>query len=539
MSADELKGLNGLGRRTVREVKTQLRAAGLSLSIDGGPSGESPMGEPPAPPTMEADRPPDEPATDEPEVPRERNDESETEMPTAVQQIYAGYADAATSLAGTTALARLARELPKNLSVPELGVLELRSEYTLARIGDTLGVTRERVRQYETRARRELNAAATAVAADLAEAWRERLSREALTQAELCDGWLEGGKELEAQQGVARLLLRALGAVAPKTFAAPLKGWWTLDPDLILRYLGRVSARLPLEERDLTALLAEAPFSETVPVARIFSEVGSPARFHEGVRAWVRWNARHGDAAYLVLTRSGAPLSVTVVAERVGIKTHTMRESMRRDSRFQMLRPSRDWALTEWRQDPGYRNTLEAAVATLSELGPVAYDAFEQQVLARYPVSPWAVKQTLASVRLGRWPDGRIDLAERGAPPIEDGEPARPPGVEFDEQNNVLTFIQKVDRDLLRGSGLGVSFFVTWRLGLRQAPRARRFTTASGQPLEIRRYLQGAAVSSLRQFAEDLGARGGCQLRVRLHLRTDEAEVSLACADHAHAPTRA
>jgi hypothetical protein len=53
--------------------------------------------------------------------------------------------------------------------------------------------------------------------------------------------------------------------------------------------------------------------------------------------------------------------------------------------------------------------------------------------------------------------------------------------------------------------------------------------------VRIRYAIQGSSISSLRSFAELLGASQGCRLQVTLDPNSDAAAVALACRGHQHA----
>ena len=432
------------------------------------------------------------------------------------------------------ALALVLTAVVQAMPSTDLAVLDLRLTQTLARVGTNIGVTRERVRQIEKRATAQLMGIASATASQMIVAWNELLSARAAAERELFEPWQDPAADIRIQQRIGRCILRGMEAVPPSTFSGHLAGWWTLVPAIITNHMTEISRHLPFDDDGLTALLDSAPFSETVPIARLLGESGSPARYHAAAGVWVRSRARHRDAAYLMLLDRGKPMRPEPIAAALGIKVHALRESLRRDERFRMLRPSGDWALSEWRDygEQPYATTLDAALGILSELGPLPYNQFEQQVLARYPVSPAAVRQTLASTQIGRWPDGRVDLAERGAPPVEDPQPSKLPGIVVNQQDGTITFQQPVTPDLLRGSGLRIPTYVTWWLGLRQAPRSKVFMTNEGDEVSVYRHLQGSAISSLRQFARALEAVEGNLLEVKLDAHNGSAKITLARAGH-------
>ena len=481
----------------------------------------------------EAARPPARTTPSLPPLPRSPPD-SAPQIVRDVHTAYAAHGRAVKDRSDLPALAKLFAESLASLEPLQLVVLDLRLEHTLAAIAEELGVSRERIRQIETNARKNLLALAELHAGDMLEHWRKRLRATLVSERALFEGWEAAALDDRAEFRLARILLVAMRAVHPETYRGELKGWWTFDQTVLKRPLARISDALPLEDSDLDELAARVLPVPALSVRHLLSEPGSPAAFHQGVEAWVRRSAINRDAAYLVLLRAGEPMRSDSLANRVGTKPHAMREALRRDSRFVVLRPSRLWALCEWKEvevSP-YRNTLEAAVAVLSEHGPLSYREFERRVLERYPVSAWAVSHCLGTEEIGQFPDGRIGLTSAGAAVVEDDEPSCPPSVS--QTDDCLAFELDVTRDVTRGSGLMIPLYVTWWLGLRIAPRKQEFEVTGAPAITIRRARTGPAISSLRRHALALGAIEGCRLRVTLNPSSGRADVTLGCACPSH-----
>ena len=147
---------------------------------------------------------------------------------------------------------------------------------------------------------------------------------------------------------------------------------------------------------------------------------------------------------------------------------------MRRDPRFAQRRPEGTWVLSEWKTNTiirYYANAVDAVVEVLEELGPLTLDQLSSETIQRYPVSAWRITQCLSSNQIGLTQDGRYDLTERGAIPIEESEPRKPDNIA--ESGSVVGVRLPVTHDVMRGSGIGVNRWLTWRLGLRHAPSKR------------------------------------------------------------------
>ena len=428
-------------------------------------------------------------------------------------------------------LMRLAAAAKRGLGLYELALVWLRSELTLAAVGERLGITRERVRQIQERAAADLLRISEEETPGLLVRWQGLLDGRAASEEELL-GHVGDGEDERLERVLGRELLRRMGARTPLSFDGRLAGWWSLDERTLIDELLAIVDRLPFEVGFLPTVVGKTPEG---PYVELLMGKGSPARFLETAGAWVRRRAAYRDGAYVLLLHHGDPTVISAIAEALGTSANALGESLRRDERFIQLRPSGAWALSSWSSDNRtFGSTLEAAISVLDESGPLEYAEYERRVVERYPVSSAAVKQTLASNRVGRWDDGRIDLVERGAPSVETSAPRRPPEISVDEQRGTLTFTVEVDHNVLRGSGIPVTPYVTWWSGLSTAPSSREFRTTDGYVIHVRRNVGGSAISALRDIAIALGAVEGCRLRLDLQAESGSASVSLACTDHVH-----
>jgi hypothetical protein len=397
---------------------------------------------------------------------------------------------------------------------------------TLGNIGQEHEVSRERVRQLLVMAQEHLCALADAFMDD----WRERLSIltgcSAVPQNEVAA--VLGVRD---QVGV-RPLVEAVGAEHPLTWAGRLRDWWTRDPGALEVLLRRGVEEAPLRGEDVAVTFAAAGVPDEVPLLDLLGHPKSPlVPGSEG--AWLRRRARGRDAAYLFLLAKGEPCSAEELLAPTGIRRKpAVTEALRRDERFVQLRLEGKWALAEWPHlnVTPYPNAVEAFVAVLTELGPLPKDALFVKVGERYPVTLWRLHQCLLDDRVGITKDGLIELVARGATPIEESEPTRPARMAVDPAGNVFGVRLTVGKDILRGSGVVVSSWLTWQLGMRQAPMVRTFFIA-GQPTPIvlKRATSAAQLSSLRVLVQEYGMVAECEFV--LFLRTDDstARIEHAC----------
>jgi hypothetical protein len=435
-----------------------------------------------------------------------------------------------------SALVRISHAVQTEIAGADLEVLAQRLSHTLQSIADRRGVTRERVRQMEARANRRLNRV-LAAEPDFRDFLMSALADGTKSEASIISLFVQGdGHELRRQRIIGRICLRHLGAVQARTFDGTLlQDFWCLDKSDLVNKLRQVVDIVPCNDTIVREWLASQRLDPYLDGAKQLTLKGSPVRYHPHLRAWVHRVGADRDAAWILLQRLCRPAEASEIAEQLGRSVHALEEAMRRDDRFRQLRPSGRWTIADWKvQESKYIKTIDAVLEVLEEAGPMHLAQLARNVAARHPVSHSAVAQCLADASLGRWPDGRVDLASRGAPRLPTREPRKPSSVFVEEGGQVLAWRTVVNHDLVRGSGLGIPSYITWFLGLTSAPAELTFTTPDGLPLTIRRRIQGSTVSSLRSAAARLDAEDGCVLILRLRPRTRRASISLACARHRH-----
>jgi Sigma-70, region 4 len=420
---------------------------------------------------------------------------------------------------------------------PGLNVLMARVDRTLEEIGRSLGLTRERIRQIEERSARLCGVILSDRAPELREAWLRMMSLSfASSEDVLLSPYFDQAGDVDAQRRLGRALLERLGAKPPSPFQEwRVNGWWTLEPERMVQVARELASLLPCSIADLDDALGQFPVFEADALRSLMNRGGAGFRFHPAAGVWVRTRAQDRDAALLILEDFGEPCDIDTLADRIGLRRAALAEALRRDERFVQLRPTGLWALSGWGiEESPYSTVFEAAHDVIDQLGPLTIADLFTEVRRRYPVSDGAIQQCLNHRTIGRWPDGRVDLVSRGAPPIARREPQQPADVDVSSDGSVSLY-QDVDADVLRGSGLGVSPYVTWALGLRVAPSHRTFDVGRVGTLRVRYAIQGSSISSLRSFAELLGASQGCRLQVTLDPNSDAAAVALACRGHQHA----
>ncbi len=401
-----------------------------------------------------------------------------------------------------------------------------RAGETLDAIGGDLGVVRERVRQLQQRAERKLLTAAET----RRPGWREAVGRLLADSPAVSDA--EVAAVLVDRVGLARrALLGALVVRHPRTWAGELRGWWTRRPAALEVTLRDLAAQAPFAANELRDWAGAVGLPEGLPVERLLADPASPLLLgRDG--GWLRRSAIGRDAAFLWLSSQGEPRTGREVAAAVGRDQRPLVETMRRDSRFVQVRPEGTWALADWRLPnvTRYGDASEAVMEVLTEMGPLTFDQLVHETRRRYPVGAWRISQCLSIDRVGMTEDGRYDLVERGAKPVEESEPSRPANMAVGPDGQLVGVRLEVTKDVVRGSGIAVNRWLTWYLGLRTVPSERhfRFGDIAGE-VRVRRNTGVAQLSSLRTAVASLGLVEGCQLILLLRLDSDVASLRHAC----------
>lgn len=410
------------------------------------------------------------------------------------------------------------------LSDRQRDVLTLRAGgTTLDEIGQVYGVTRERIRQVELTARKTVDEVFGAHRDELP-VLEDLMAGQLVVSGENLFHALPPGPE-PAQLA----LIRFMGLSHPQTWDGPLLNFWCCEPEEIDRRLSALADLAPLSHENMAAAMEELGIEMADPFSGLLYSKNSKIIRHE--LGWIRVNRTSRDLAYLWLEREGSPRSASEIASIAENSERAIRETMRRDEDFAQLRPEGTWALASWRA-PGaenrYKNAEEVLLDVLREMGPMEIADLRAEVRRRYPVTAWRINQCLTNSAIGRQADGKYDLAERGAVPLEESEPRRPDHIKV--SGDVIGVSMLVDYELMRGSGLHVNRWVTWHLGLRTQPSERVFQMLEpAGSVTIRRASSNAQVSSLRSAALAMDLVEGCQVVLLLNAANNTARLHHAC----------
>lgn len=412
----------------------------------------------------------------------------------------------------------------EQLSERQRDVLTLRADgLTLDEIGQVYGLTRERIRQIEVQAQN--------AAKETFNVHRDELhSVEALMAGQIAVSNERLCRTLPPAPTVAQLeLIKSMGLSHPQTWDGPLRGWWCYEPGELDRRLRALADLAPLSHENMDAAMVELGIEIVEPISSLLTSENSKIICHE--LGWIRVHRTSRDLAYLWLEKEGSPRSAAEIAAIAENSERAIRETMRRDEYFAQLRPEGTWALAAWRA-PGaenrYKNAEEVLIDVLRDMGPMELADLRAEVRRRYPVTSWRINQCLTNSALGRHPDGKYDLAERGAMPLEESEPRRPDHIKVN--GNVIGVSMTADYELMRGSGLHVNRWLTWYLGLRTQPSERVFQMLEpSSSVTIRRASSNAQISSLRSAALAMDLVEGCAVVLLLNTAINIARLHHAC----------
>jgi hypothetical protein len=391
-------------------------------------------------------------------------------------------------------------------------ILELRAEgFTLTEIAEECRVSPERVRQLERSAHMQLRSDIDLAIPGLRQEIRE----------------LEGDLQFIRAAAVARLigeppegsvsvLLLALGYRRCKVWGETAFGLYESAPGRLQQLFAAIAEQAPFKDEELEDRLSE----QSIPLNRsVLSVLGSPRSplLRDKNNAWIRRGSKNRDSAYLWLRDEAEPRTIEEICTGIGAaSTHALAELFRRNSdTFLQVRPEGTWALTDWNAVSvmvEYRDATAAVVDVLRDRGPLSRRQLTAEVIRRYPVSASRVSQCFASFQIGTTKGGMFDLTERGALLVLPKEPKKP--VHVVRIGPLIAVKMRVSRDVLRGSGLGISPWVTWSLGLHHYPDRMDFGGAF--PVTVRRQSSGSAISTLRDSAVALGLKLNCTLLVIL-----------------------
>lgn len=389
---------------------------------------------------------------------------------------------------------------------------------TLGELGEELGVTRERIRQLESRSRGEIERLAAERAClpvvHLAARVRGQL------------GSLVGEEAVEA----------ALRAAVPDASDAQLRRAVLLYLAGPYRYTDGFWQRAN-ELQDLIAALrerADEPWSDD-EVDRLLRSVEVAEEHREACVAALplrRFDERHlvwtgsmADKAARVLRVHGEPMSREQLHTAIGADANlrSLLGQVQGDPRFRRMGLD-SYGLAEWggEEYTGIADEIEQAIERRGGCAPL--DEVVEELVEWFGVSPQSVRSYAASRRFLRQPDGMLAVAPEGhAGPAGS---RMPPELDRDLVRRRSGWCVRVvvDRDVLRGSGRPVRTAIAQAAGVRPG-EARALELRQGTAYISWRGNQ-PALGSTRLLVESLG----CSDRDLLFLPLQDGEQAFAVA---------
>lgn len=371
---------------------------------------------------------------------------------------------------------------------------------TLDQLGGELGVTRERIRQIESKVRGRLLdlIAPNGPLAEVAASARRAINQ-VMPLADLLDLFPALGRKVDS---VGQPAWRVLDRIDD---GYEIEDGWCLAPS---RSAARVNAQAQLQD-----------LADQYGVVRLEAitlvETSAPERRREVTAAWVAScgyivdgefvfsrTSSVGDYAAAVLSVAGTPLTTQEIINRFVFErsTGSLRNAMSIDERFERVDRDR-WALAEWGMDAyaGIRSKIREHVALAG--GRAKLNDLIEFITARYSVSASSVV-AYASAAPFENHDGIVQLAE-----VDRGIRKTPQRTRrLFRHANAWAYRVRVTTDHLRGSGsvapvaiagiLDMQYGETRQLDTALGPQAIAWTGNQPQFGTIRRFLMDGDIQA-------------------------------------------
>lgn len=383
---------------------------------------------------------------------------------------------------------------------------------TLDELGQKHGVTRERIRQLEIKAKSSLrysmNTFVPGWRRQLAEAFADRtvIHFSQVAHAISTD---------EVGLSCTPIILEDLSLQSVKG----AKWWYSDDPQAV---------ELAIESLSPSGPILKSEWDEALRSSGLPSDFRETAigliRVVKFGKYFVRKNSQQRDKVAAVLM-DGA-LSLHEIRRRTNQSPNSVRGVLDNSDDFISLSKGR-WALVGTVMEPKYTSTLPAILDILREQGPLRNPDLIRRVTAVHDVTPGRIYQCLDDYRIGRMPDGRIWLVEHGAVRPTETEPKQPDSIVA--VGDKVGVRMTATYDHARGSGFFVHPWLSWRLGLRAAPQSMMFDSEIGVELKVTRTGNGASLSSIRAALDHYGLVEGCDLVIILDAENRTWRLNHAC----------
>ena len=222
-------------------------------------------------------------------------------------------------------------------------------------------------------------------------------------------------------------------------------------------------------------------------------------------------------------------LRVKELAERLGeASPKALAEFLRRQPEFITHRGF--WFLTENADElPAFPDVYTAVVSGLKTHGPMSVEGLRQYVAKNYPVGDSRLLQALDDRRIGRIPDGRIALVEQGGEREVESEPTIPTELVLNGRDANL--VMRVTREMMRGSGFQIPRWIGWRLSLNATPESATLVSDKDENLTIKRRGGQIYSSSIRRLLRVRDIDEGCAIGIQFQFENRSFAIEHLCLE--------
>jgi len=398
-------------------------------------------------------------------------------------------------------------------------LIERHNGRTLEQIGEELGVTRERVRQLQNKAKTKYVSELASYGPKFRN-WAQSLQ----VSSDVYDLSSLASKFGTESAGFVMLSIAfdSLGWKVQKK-GSP---WFIKDPQHTKKLIRNLSPDEPIRESEWEQNVADSGLPKAFIRHLIEEGELDVERFCGYI---IRHKHSRLDRAYVFLLAHG-PAQPEQIAAALGETTaRNIDAFMARQKVFTKVFPSGNWALSEL-TEVRYKRAIDAVIDILHEHGPLTRKQLYDFMARIYPVSKSRIHQCLTDYRIGTMPDNKIWLVENGAERKKEDQPAKPPHISV--SGNIVGIMKVVDREVLRGSGLMDSRWISWKLGLHATPMRKTFISHDRLPeLTVTRAGANTQISTIREAASIRGLAKNCSCVILLDIANLTWDLRHTCTD--------
>lgn len=389
---------------------------------------------------------------------------------------------------------------------------------TLEELGREIGVTRERVRQLEAKAARELSARLRTHefaplrwrASDLADVLGPAVPRDSEFLDDAVD-WATRGLDEFPGVPTGDLMLWAAGPYEADG------DWLVAKPHSVVGLMSEIDARLGdslvVHEDEVRLVLDDLGIAQP-----LLGQMMAPLKGWRVLdeTSWARWSGTVGDKAAVVLALTETPATAQELNDYIG-EGHaesSVRNAMAADERFVRIDKVGTFALSSWGMEE-YSGVANEIIERIERAGgPVRLDDLVREFVSEFGVSENSVRM-YASAPAFVTHDGQVRLRKDDEPFDIDRRIDRVRGL-YVLPNGQVVVHDVVDRDVRRGSGRAFPEAGAASLGVVPGGRASFESDDFGRVVISwpKTATTGPSIGSTRQVAECLGLDDGDPFRI-------------------------